>query len=207
MPKCEICGTTMKWIQNTHLKKHGITQDEYRERFPGALLKDEEMTRILSETRHKAEIKKCANLGCDNDVKGKQRKYCSYSCASTHRIALGTNSVVQSGELNNAYKDGSTAHWRKMSAETFERDVCCCVKCKKDLSTDTKYGIHHIIPRRLFDDFLEADVLNNLVTLCNKCHRQIEADTLHLVFKLYLDGDLKTMGELVEYIKKELIYT
>lgn len=34
--KCEICGKEFKAINNTHLKKHGITVKEYKEKFPNA---------------------------------------------------------------------------------------------------------------------------------------------------------------------------
>lgn len=196
----------MNWIQNTHLKKHGITQDEYRERFPGALLKDEEMTKILSETRHKAVRKVCKLEGCDNLVSGKHNKFCSSSCAGKHRAKIGNSSIVKYGEENPAYKDGKYQYGKNAKRAAYKRDNKCCQKCGKSVAS-TRYGIHHIIPRRLFDDFQEADKLENLITLCSKCHKQVEADTLNLVFKLYLDGDLKTMEELVEYIKKELIYT
>ncbi|MNW28247.1 HNH endonuclease [compost metagenome] len=206
MVECLICGQKMRWIQNTHMKRHGMTTTEYLEKYPGAKLKDDAMTKVLSETRHKAVTKKCASPDCNNVIKGKSRKYCSYACNNHHRVLLGTNAVVKYGVENHMYKDGLSSNSRKtQKVLAYERDGKCCQKCGKDVSS-AKYGIHHMIPKRLFDDYREADQLWNLITLCSKCHKQVEADTLNLVFKLFLQKQLKEMDELVSYIKAELVY-
>lgn len=50
---CKLCKHTFKAITNTHLKtKHGMTLDEYRELFPGDVLRD---TSHLAEWRNSAE--------------------------------------------------------------------------------------------------------------------------------------------------------
>ena len=38
--KCKVCDSTMKSITNSHLKKHGMTCEEYKVMFPGAILGD-----------------------------------------------------------------------------------------------------------------------------------------------------------------------
>ena len=51
--KCEICGKEFEKITITHLKTHGITFDEYMERFPDALLVSEGYRRkLLGEKNH-----------------------------------------------------------------------------------------------------------------------------------------------------------
>lgn len=47
MPECRICGKSMRWIQNTHLRLHNITREEYIHKFPDAILKDEEITQTF----------------------------------------------------------------------------------------------------------------------------------------------------------------
>lgn len=206
MVECKVCGKKMKWIQNTHLKQHNMTKEEYKEKFPGALLKDANMTKVLSDTRgNKTERKTCLKEGCENKVRGKHNKFCSYSCASSHRVETGENPIVKSGEENAAFIDGKSASGKTQKRKAYERDNKCCQKCKTEL-TEKRYGVHHIIPRRLFEDFREADKLINLVTLCGKCHKQVEADTLHLVFKLYLARNVMGIDELREYLKENLIY-
>lgn len=208
MPTCLECGKVMKWIQNTHLQSHNMTAEDYLKKYPGAQMKGEDLTKVFVETRWRAERRICQRKGCNNPVKGKNNKYCSYSCTGKAKVDNGTSTVVKTGKDNHAYKHGrSNSAGKKVKREAYARDGGICQKCKKP--TDMKvlsYGMHHIIPKILFDDPAEADVVENLITLCNKCHRKIESDALHLVFRLYLDGKLMTREELVEHIKATLIY-
>ena len=50
--KCMICGKKLRNISNTHLKLHGITQQQYKEQFPNAPLFAEG---LLEEQRDKRE--------------------------------------------------------------------------------------------------------------------------------------------------------
>lgn len=208
MVKCMICGKEMRWIQNTHLKTHGIDVEEYKQRFPQAKLKDDSITQIFKETRaNKRELPKCKRPGCNNKVKTHQNKYCSCYCASKDRVRLGTNAIVKSGKDNHAYKNGETAFWTRVRKEIVERDNWTCLRCNKHIKPKQRYGVHHIIPRRLFDDFRKAHDKENLVTLCNKCHQQVEQDTSYEVFKLYLDKDSPKMSltELREHLRTNII--
>ena len=47
------------------------------------------------------------------------------------------------------------------------RDGCCCRECGK---SNTRLEVHHITPRRLQG----ANTINNLITLCRKCHQKTE---------------------------------
>lgn len=49
--KCKVCGKEFKIITNNHLKKHGITIQEYREQFPDASLIPDGFKRKLLERR------------------------------------------------------------------------------------------------------------------------------------------------------------
>jgi very-short-patch-repair endonuclease len=53
--KCEICGKDFKAITNTHLKKHGLTTQEYRLQFPEAIMGDFER---FSDWRNSEENRK-----------------------------------------------------------------------------------------------------------------------------------------------------
>tara|TARA_R110000744_G_scaffold46571_3_gene102901 strand:+ start:39 stop:710 length:672 start_codon:yes stop_codon:yes gene_type:complete len=46
--KCLICGKDFKYINNTHLKNHNITCDEYRKKFNVKRLRSEEHSKIIS---------------------------------------------------------------------------------------------------------------------------------------------------------------
>ena len=41
MPKCELCGKDFTMITHSHLDRHCVTLSEYKERFPLAIMRDE----------------------------------------------------------------------------------------------------------------------------------------------------------------------
>lgn len=40
-------------------------------------------------------------------------------------------------------------------------------------------SVHHIVPFISFDDYLEANKLDNLVSVCEPCHRKIHSGDNH----------------------------
>ena len=50
--KCEVCGEKLRNISNTHLKKHGITQQEYKVKYPNSLIFARD---LLEEQKNKRE--------------------------------------------------------------------------------------------------------------------------------------------------------
>ena len=63
------------------------------------------------------------------------------------------------------------ADWRKQRKLARKRDVICqhCGKTKQE--NGKELDVHHIIPFRYFNKSEEANKLDNLITLCIKCHR------------------------------------
>jgi len=57
--ECKVCGKKFKRITHTHLKKHGMTTEEYREKYPDASLISKGVKEQLKETQ----FKKGENLG------------------------------------------------------------------------------------------------------------------------------------------------
>lgn len=47
--KCLICGKDLKYISNTHLKKHNLTIEKYQKLYPKAKIRCDEYDKILSE--------------------------------------------------------------------------------------------------------------------------------------------------------------
>ena len=46
MIECKICGSSFKFITNTHLKKHGITAQEYLSQYGGPIISEETRQRM-----------------------------------------------------------------------------------------------------------------------------------------------------------------
>lgn len=68
------------------------------------------------------------------------------------------------------------SNWHIQRAKTLERDGYRCQVCNKKIGIKQRdYGIHHITPFRDFgDDYVNANRLSNLITLCRRCHAQVE---------------------------------
>lgn len=62
--KCKICGKELEWINSSHLRKHGISQEEYKRRFPHAPIIKDEISNKLSKNAKKRQ-KSNSNFGFD----------------------------------------------------------------------------------------------------------------------------------------------
>jgi hypothetical protein len=47
--QCKICNKYFKFVSNTHLKMHNITPDEYRQMYPNAKFKCDELIKLVSD--------------------------------------------------------------------------------------------------------------------------------------------------------------
>lgn len=205
MVECRVCGQEMKWIQNTHLKKHDMTLEQYRKLYPDAPNKDKEMVETLKKTRwgnYKVPTKKCANPSCNNMVHYKN-KYCSYACNGKDN-SINYLGKYATKEGNPNYKGGEYSYCRDQKRLAFQRDKGTCQKCQKKLDgKQVRYGVHHIVPRRLFENKEEADSLENLTTLCSSCHRYIESEFTLFIFELYKTKRYLEVSQMITEIKEK----
>lgn len=98
-------------------------------------------------------------------------KFCSRECKGIAK------SISMRGEKNWNYIDGIKyydrgANWLSQQRKAKKRDGYKCVKCNAIRSNNNRpLEVHHIIPYRLFNgDYKKSNDLNNLITLCRKCH-------------------------------------
>lgn len=100
-----------------------------------------------------------------------QRLFCSRDCLLTWR-----RSGVYAGENNPAWKGGHTEYrgpnWRTQRRLARERDGNTCQSCGL---TAPRLPVHHIRPFHLFSHYRDANVLENLTTLCHPCHGRADA--------------------------------
>lgn len=64
------------------------------------------------------------------------------------------------------------SRWPQLREMALRRDEHCQY-CDSD-GTDTYLDVHHIVPRREFDDVNDANTLENVVVLCRSCHKRAE---------------------------------
>lgn len=85
-------------------------------------------------------------------------QYCGHKCR-------GLSRVLQTS----AYRG---PNWQEQRQKALKRDKSCCQDC----DSQSNLHVHHIIPFRKFskEQYIEANKLLNLVTLCNSCHAKTD---------------------------------
>lgn len=85
-----------------------------------------------------------------------------------------TNSLRNIGAWNNdSNRYGN--NWRKQRKLARERDHYQCKLCGSP-ECDQEHDVHHLKPFKLFDSYIQANEIENLITLCPTCHRQVEVN-------------------------------
>ena len=94
--------------------------------------------------------------------------------------------LEQEGLLNMAQGDRGP-NWEQQRNGARARDGHRCLHCGVPERPDRAHDVHHVQPFRTFgyvrgenDRYLEANRLENLVTLCRSCHQQVEVDRMVL---------------------------
>lgn len=124
-------------------------------------------------------IKPCVICGKPYHTTTHQIKYRGSSCCSRECANIHTSQVVR-GEHHPNWRGGSVhgrgTNWSMQRNKVLRRDGYRCQICHKKVSRfKHDYGIHHIIPYRTFNgDYLKANELTNLITLCRSCHAKVE---------------------------------
>ena len=95
-------------------------------------------------------------------------RFCSQECMIEWR------SHEYSGEDHPRWKDNDDYYrgpnWYRQREKARDRDGNECQNC----GSGDQLHVHHIIPFKSFDDYREANKLQNLITLCASCHHQVE---------------------------------
>jgi len=90
--------------------------------------------------------------------------FCSYKCKYAGR----------SGKNSPNWKGGRPkyrgANWQEQREKALARDDYICQLC----GSKEYLVVHHIVPFHSFDDYREANRLDNLITLCQVCHGKVE---------------------------------
>ena len=90
-------------------------------------------------------------------------------------IALTEGTVDKLKELglwSNAPNDYGP-NWEVQRQRTRQRDGFRCQLCGA-AESDRAHAVHHKTPFRTFSSFIQANMLDNLITLCPECHRRVE---------------------------------
>ena len=131
----------------------------------------------------------CANCGAElkrspAKAGAHEHHFCDTECMGEWRAReLGADAFPEgafSGSEHPNWKGGTSPDygdgWYRKRRLVRERDEVCLV-CGAD-GSDVRLHVHHIVPRRAFDDVDDANALCNLVLLCSRCHKRVENETI-----------------------------
>ena len=119
-------------------------------------------------------FRKCEVCGSDYLYTKTHQKYCSRECVDiSHRTTM-------KGENNPSYIDGRSKNkksyrgdeWESIRICVYKRDGYTCRVCGKHCGRK-EIQAHHIIKYKETSD----NSMENLVTVCNKCHPLVENDS------------------------------
>lgn len=99
-------------------------------------------------------------------------KFCGAECSSKFH----SESLLYSGENHHNYKGNRPkyygANWHPQRNKARKLANYNCVNCGiSEEELGRELDVHHVIPFRTFNNYTEANELDNLKCLCSKCHR------------------------------------
>jgi 6-pyruvoyltetrahydropterin/6-carboxytetrahydropterin synthase len=176
--KCEICGTILKSITWSHLKKHKITLDEYRKKFNIQLLLDPEIGQGISK-KNKGVI----NIGEKNAAKRKEiqekirnsvkQQWESGTYSERVNGMLGKFKELHHNWLPEKHTELYMTETNYKEFLSRFQDIDKCSRCGAE---DRIINIHHI-------DEDHANFLpSNLEPLCVPCHATFHYTTRKQIF-------------------------
>lgn len=75
----------------------------------------------------------------------------------------------------------NTKKWKDKRLKVLRRDKYICIECKRYGKITEATTVHHIYPYELFPE-LKLN-LNNLISLCEKCHNEMHNRNNHAITK------------------------
>lgn len=113
-----------------------------------------------------------------SQIRTYDHSFCSIGCHREYQ------SIHQVGENHHNYEGGRSKeygpNWLRQRRKRIEKDNETCQMCGVERSElDRDLHVHHIVRRREFMtsdgfDYEKANRLDNLITLCSKCHKRVE---------------------------------
>jgi hypothetical protein len=164
--KCLYCGVDYSVIRSRELSSKFCSMScaaKYR------TSKKQKHFAICTKCSKEFTLRKCRIDNADNN-------FCSVECMglfySEEKLFSGENSPTWGG--GKIYRGDD---WNKQRKACMFRDGYSCADCGISEAehieiTGNELSVHHIIPFVMFKSHKEANKLDNLITVCESCHRK-----------------------------------
>lgn len=159
---CENCNKTFK-VHRSRIK-HGRGKTCSR---------DCQYALIRNKPKATSVCERCGKTYNTFPSKLKTTRYCTRECRDKYWVGKQTPNW-QDGI--GVYKRGS--NWHSIRRKVIRRDDFECQKC----GNGENLHVHHIVPFRMYDSDVEANRMENLITLCAPCHRAEDAKSKWVKF-------------------------
>jgi len=90
--------------------------------------------------------------------------FCSKNCLNKWRSEY--LSGENGSQLKGGHNDYRGPNWNEQREQVLIRDSFQCRHC----NSTNDLVVHHVTPFHLFEQYLEANQIDNLITLCKSCH-------------------------------------
>lgn len=131
-----------------------------------------------------------------SSLKNKNKHFCSNECNHEYRKYVKPIGSPTSKGLRKKYYG---PNWLSQSRKTREQAGYKCTKCGiTEKEYKKKMSVHHIKPFVFFDNYEDANRLENLMCVCEDCHRNIHSGENHpSKYNPELMGDNSKKGKTV----------
>lgn len=121
----------------------------------------------------------CVGCGRTEMLTGYQRKRFLMGLKRFHDTECWYAYVREHPEASGTFRGGRMPYygpnWRDQARRARARDGYTCQDCGE--KPKQRLDVHHLVPRRTFhEDFIAANALDNLISLCKRCHRLREVE-------------------------------
>ncbi len=139
---CPICNKQFKQITNTHLKKHNLTLEIFKEQFPEVNLLSDELKLVLKENSLKADNSQYNKSKVDKNIKKylENPSFCSY-CSEQLSYEKRNNSFCNNSCSASFHNNKKTSIRKKRIAQYLDNPNKCKT-CNSILAYDKKSQIY-----------------------------------------------------------------
>lgn len=121
-------------------------------------------------------------------IERQEKHFCDKNCFYDYCSETDWNEGENHPMYNGGVVDEFGKNWHKKRKQRLKLDDYECVICKisnKKHYKEKGYGldVHHIKPRRAFEDIEKSNKIENLISLCRSCHKKVEQYPVRIDFK------------------------